>query len=130
MKQVDIVIAGGGFAGLACAKAAAERGLSVTVLERKKAAGIGLHTTGIMVKEATTGLGVPEHLTRRITDVRLYAPNLKHTELHSSDYFFLATDTPGLMRHLDDDLGVRRGARRGVRDRRRRPGPRRSRWDR
>lgn len=102
MKQVDIVIAGGGFAGLSCALAAARRGLSVVVLERKKAPGIGMHTTGILVKEAADEMALPDHLVRRITDVRLYAPNLRHIELQTPDYFFLATDTPGLMRHASE----------------------------
>lgn len=105
MKQVDIVIAGGGFAGLSCARAAAQQGLSVVVLERKKSPGIGMHTTGILVKEAAEEMALPDHLVRRITDVRLYAPNLKHVELQSPDYFFLATDTPGLMRYASEQAG-------------------------
>lgn len=100
MQEVDVVIAGGGFAGLACAKAAASAGLSAVVLERKKVAGQGMHTTGILVKEAAEELKLPENLVRRITEVRLYAPNMRYVELHAPDYFFLATDTPGLMRHF------------------------------
>jgi digeranylgeranylglycerophospholipid reductase len=100
MNQTDIVIAGGGFAGLACAKALAERGIAVTLLERKKAPGIGMHTTGIIVKECADEFAVPDHLVRKVTDVRLYAPSLRHADLKSPDYFFLTTDTPGLMRFL------------------------------
>jgi len=103
MREVDIVIAGGGFAGLACAKAAAKAGLSTVVLERKKVAGQGMHTTGILVKEAAEELKLPENLVRRITEVRLYAPNMRYVELHSPDYFFLATDTPGLMQHFSGE---------------------------
>lgn len=103
MAQTEVVIAGGGFAGLACAKALALAGIPVVLLERKKAPGVGMHTTGIIVKECADEFAVPEHLTRRVTDVRLYAPSLRHVDLHSSDYFFLTTDTPGLMRHLSDE---------------------------
>ncbi len=102
MKQCDVIIAGGGFAGLTCAKALAEAGIGVTLLERKAAPGVGMHTTGIIVKECADEFAVPEHLTRKVTDVRLYAPSLRHVDLKSSDYFFLTTDTPGLMRHLSD----------------------------
>jgi len=109
MKNTDIIIAGGGFAGLACAKALAEAGVSVTLLERKKAPGIGMHTTGIIVKECADEFAIPESLTRRVTDVRLYAPSLRFADLHSPDYFFLTTDTPGLMRHLSDEA-ARAGA--------------------
>lgn len=105
----EAVIAGGGFAGLACAKALAQEGIPVVVLERKKAPGVGMHTTGIIVRECADEFALPEHLTRKVTDVRLYAPNLKNVDLHSRDYFFLTTDTPALMRHLSDEA-VKAGA--------------------
>jgi digeranylgeranylglycerophospholipid reductase len=98
--KTQILIAGGGFAGFACAKALAERDISVVVLERKAAAGIGMHTTGIIVKECADEFAIPELLTRKVTDVKLFSPSLKAVDLKSSDYFFLTTDTPGLMRHL------------------------------
>lgn len=100
--ETDVVVAGGGFAGLACAKALAERGIGVVVLERKKAPGVGMHTTGIIVKECADEFALPDHLVRKVTDVRLYAPSLRHTDLKSPDYFFLTTDTPALMRHLSE----------------------------
>jgi len=103
MRNTDILIAGGGFAGLACAQALAQRGIDVTLLERKNAPGTGMHTTGIIVKECAAEFAVPAQLTRKVTDVRLYAPNLRHIHLKSPDYFFLTTDTPGLMRHLSDE---------------------------
>lgn len=95
-----ILIAGGGFAGFACAKALAERGVNVTVLERKKAAGVGMHTTGIIVKECADEFSVPDELVRKVSNVRLFAPSLKHVDLQSPDYFFLTTDTPKLMQFL------------------------------
>jgi digeranylgeranylglycerophospholipid reductase len=101
--HTDILIAGGGFAGLACAKALAEAGIDVTLLERKKMPGVGMHTTGIIVGECAEEFALPAHLTRRVTDVRLYAPSLRYVDLHAPDYFFLTTDTPGLMRHLSDE---------------------------
>lgn len=103
MKRTDVLIAGGGFAGLACAKSLAENGIAVTLLERKREAGQGMHTTGIIVKECADEFALPEHLTRKVTEVRLFAPNLSYTHLTSPDYFFLTTDTPALMRHLSDE---------------------------
>ncbi len=109
MSQTEVVIAGGGFAGLTCAKALAEKGVPVVLLERKKEAGQGMHTTGIIVGECAEEFSVPEHLTRKVTDVRLYAPSLRHVDLHAPDYFFLTTDTPGLMKYFSDEA-VKAGA--------------------
>lgn len=100
MQRVDVIIAGGGFAGLACAKAATERGLRVLLLERKRMPGLGMHTSGILVKEAAEAWQVPPHLVRSIRRVCLYSPRMRRIMLEAPDYFFLATDTPGLMRHL------------------------------
>jgi digeranylgeranylglycerophospholipid reductase len=100
----DAVIVGASFAGLACAAALAERGASVTVVDRKTDAGEKLHTTGILVRDVMDEVplldGMPPQLVRRIDHVRLYAPNLRHIDLSAPGYYFLATDTPGLMRWL------------------------------
>lgn len=103
----DLVVVGASFAGTACALAAAEYGLRVCVLERKRDPGIKLHTTGIVVREAAerTWLSrMPGSLAHRVHEVRLYAPNLRCMRLARSDYYFLTTDTPNLMRWLADEL--------------------------
>jgi len=99
----DLVIVGASFAGAACAIAAAQRGLRVCVLERKHDPGEKLHTTGIIVKEAaerTLLNQVPVAMTRRVEEVRLYAPSLKQVALAAPGYYFLTTDTPAVMRWL------------------------------
>lgn len=100
LQRVDLTIIGGSFAGLACAAAAASRGLHVVVIDRKREPGTGCHTTGILVKEAADEWDVPRVLTRKIPGVRLYAPGGDAVDLHSPGYYFLATDTPALMRWL------------------------------
>lgn len=109
MAHSEVLIAGGGFAGLMCARTLAEHGVSVRLLERKKAPGVGMHTTGIIVKECADEFAVPPQLTRQVTDVRLYAPSLRYLDLKSPDYFFLTTDTPNLMRYFSDEA-VKAGA--------------------
>ena len=52
MENNDITIIGAGFAGLACARSAAQQGMKTTVLERKPCPGARIRTTGILVKEA------------------------------------------------------------------------------
>ena len=98
--QYDIAIVGAGFAGLACARAAARRGLRVLVTDRKRAPGERVHTTGLVVKEAAERWEIPSALTRRVRGIRLYSPSLRTLDLESAGYYFLATDTPALMRWL------------------------------
>src|ERR1700750_2044729 len=102
MKTYDLVIVGASFAGLACARTAALRGLKVAVLERKKDPGALVRTTGILVKEVAEDVDVSSHLTRRVRGVRLYAPNARHTDHWAPGYYFLATDTPNLLRWMAD----------------------------
>jgi flavin-dependent dehydrogenase len=106
----DVAIVGGGFAGLACARSAAHRGLSVCVLERQEHAGQTIRTTGLLVKEVAERWDVPSRLTRRIAGVRLYAPSLEHIDLVAPGYYFLATRTAALMAWLADEAR-RAGAR-------------------
>jgi flavin-dependent dehydrogenase len=94
----DLGIVGAGFAGLACARAAARRGLRVLVIDRKPAAGVRMHTTGLVVKEAAERWEIPATITRRVRGIRLYAPHHASVDLDACGYYFLATDTPALMR--------------------------------
>jgi flavin-dependent dehydrogenase len=100
----DCVVVGASFAGLACAASLAKSGMQVTVLERKGDPGEKLHTTGIIVKDAIDQIalldGLPSELVRRVGGVRLYSPNLRWVDLSAPGYYFLATDTPNLMRWL------------------------------
>jgi digeranylgeranylglycerophospholipid reductase len=102
--QFDCVIVGASFAGLACATALARAGKQVLVLEKKTDAGDRPRTTGILVKDVVDQVALldrlPSDLVRRIDGVRLYAPNLRHVDLSAPGYYFLATDTPGVLRWL------------------------------
>lgn len=100
MALYDLIVVGASFAGLACARTAALRGLRVAVLDRKPEPGAGVRTTGILVKEAADDVDVPADLTRRVRGVRLHAPNGAHTDHWAPGYYFLATDTPNLLRWM------------------------------
>ncbi len=102
-RNYDIAVIGAGFAGLACARRAAERGLSVVVLDRKREPGERIHTTGILVKEAWEEWAAPDELVRKVSRVRIHTPGNRSVELKRDDYFFLATDTAALLRHLADE---------------------------
>ena len=97
MRHYDVLVIGASFAGLACARRAAELGLKVGVLERQAWPGRSVHTTGLLVREADVLLGAPTGLTRRITGVRLYTPTLRHVDLDAPGYYFAATDIPALL---------------------------------
>lgn len=106
-SDFDVVVVGASFAGAACALAAAQRGLRVCVLERKRDPGDKLRTTGIIVKEAaehTLLNRLPARMTRRVESVRLYAPSLRQVALAAPGYYFLTTDTPEVMRWLAQQL--------------------------
>ncbi len=100
MKRYDLTIIGASFAGLTCAEAATSRGLRTGVFDRKKEPGASVRTTGIIVKEVADRFEIPRRLTRKIHGVRLYSPNLKSVDLFSPGYYFLATDTPNLLREM------------------------------
>jgi len=101
----DLVVIGGGFAGLASARAAALRGLRVAVLEAKPALGARLRTTGIFVREAADACDIPTRLAHRLTRVRLYAPNRTSIDLDGPGYYFLTTDTAEVLRWLGEEAG-------------------------
>lgn len=100
----DCIVVGASFSGLACATSLARAGLRVTVLERKTDVGANPRTTGLLVKDAVDEIPllreIPPALVRRLDSVRLYAPNLRFIDVSSTGYYFLATDTPQLMRWL------------------------------
>jgi digeranylgeranylglycerophospholipid reductase len=103
-SHTDCVVVGASFAGLSSAIALARAGIRVSVLEKKSDPSVKLHTTGIIVKDAVDQIALldalPAPLVRRIAGVRLYAPNLRHVDLEAPGYYFLATNTPDLMRWL------------------------------
>lgn len=98
--KFDLVIVGGSFAGLACARTASLRGLKVAVLDAKDEPGAKLRTTGIVVKEASDDFDLPANLMRKVRGTRLYAPSGKALELSAPGYFFQATDTAGVLRWM------------------------------
>ena len=101
----DVIIIGAGFAGLACAQVLARRGVRTMVLEKKSWPGTKIHTTGIVVKELAETWNIPSRFCKKIDRVRLYSPNMDYLDLHSPEYYFLATDTRSLIRwHADQAI--------------------------
>jgi len=99
-RVIDVEVVGGSFAGLVCARTTAARGLRTVVWERKADVGTGVRTTGLLVKEAADEEDPPLGLVRRIHGVRMYGPSLRWVDLDAPGYYFLATDTPALLRWM------------------------------
>ena len=102
MEQCDLAVVGGSFAGLTCAKSAALNGLNVRLFERKISPGSYTQSTGIFVKEIAEQANLPDSMTRKISGVRLYAPNMRSIDLQSPDYYFVATDTQKVLGWMAD----------------------------
>jgi len=100
MKNIDVLVVGGSFAGLECARVAARARCRVTLWDPKPEAGAGVRTTGLLTPEALADLTPPRYLTRPIDGVRLYSPRLRSVDLESGGYRYYATDTPALLRWM------------------------------
>jgi digeranylgeranylglycerophospholipid reductase len=82
----DIVIVGGGPAGLLAAARCAEAGLDVLVLEEHPRIGEPTHCTGIISMECADLVKIPDEVVlNRLTRARLIAPGGVHTEVQLGD---------------------------------------------
>ncbi|TLX82420.1 MAG: NAD(P)/FAD-dependent oxidoreductase, partial [Thaumarchaeota archaeon] len=80
----DIVIVGGGPAGLSAAWSAAKKGIRVAVLEREEAIGHSVRTSGVTwIKEAKS-FGIPSDCYNPIRNYSFYSPN-NHITITSSE---------------------------------------------
>src|SRR5213080_2017180 len=75
----DVLIVGGGPAGLAAAQAAAQQGVRVLVLERQNEIGYPVHTSGGSWIRDMKALAIPENLYHPVTNVVFVSP---HREVH------------------------------------------------
>lgn len=103
VQKFDLVIIGGSFAGLACARTAALKGMKVAVVDLKPDPGARVRTTGIVVKEASDDFDLPARLMRKVRGVRLYAPDDRSVDLHAPGYFFHATETAEVLRWMANE---------------------------
>ena len=74
-NTADVVIVGGGPAGLAAATAAAKGGARTVVLERQKEIGYPIHTSGGSWIPDMLALGIPANLYHPIRKVTFLSPN-------------------------------------------------------
>src|SRR5512146_655930 len=108
VRTVDVLIVGGGPAGLSAAEAAASGGASVAVLERQKEIGYPVHTSGGSWVADMKALGIPADLYHPIKRVAFLSPN-REARFEYPEPVCCVLDVRGVYQHLAG-RAVRAGA--------------------
>lgn len=95
----DVLIVGGGPAGLAAAEAAAKQGVRTIVLERQNEIGYPVHTSGGSWVSDMKALAIPEHLYHPITNVVFVSPH-REVKLRYDPAVACVLDVRGVYQHL------------------------------
>lgn len=98
-ETCDVLIVGGGPAGLAAAEAAAKQGARALVLERQNEIGYPVHTSGGSWISDMRALGVPEHLYHPIQKVYFVSPK-REVPLYYEQAVCCVIDVRGVYQHL------------------------------
>jgi digeranylgeranylglycerophospholipid reductase len=97
--STDVIIAGGGPAGLAAAATLGGQGCSVLVLEQNHEIGSPIRTSGGSFIEEMKALGIPENLYHPISRVRFIAPGTSASFEYSTPRFCIL-DVRGTFQYL------------------------------
>src|SRR5437588_2575123 len=95
----DVLIVGGGPAGLAAAESAAKQGVRTIVLERQNEIGYPVHTSGGSWISDMNALAVPEHLYHPIHKLIFVSPH-REVPLEYHPAVACVLDVRGLYQHL------------------------------
>jgi digeranylgeranylglycerophospholipid reductase len=98
-RHYDVLVVGGGPAGLAAAEAAAKTGARVAVLERQKEIGYPVHTSGGSWISDMKALGIPADLYYPIRRVTFLAPH-RQARFVYDDPVCCVLDVRGVYQHL------------------------------
>jgi digeranylgeranylglycerophospholipid reductase len=98
-NECDVLIVGGGPAGLAAAEAAMQGGAKTIVLERQNEIGYPVHTSGGSWVSDMQALGIPEHLYHPIQKVFFLSPH-REIPLFYNPAVACVIDVRGVYQHL------------------------------
>ncbi|MFN2455672.1 MAG: NAD(P)/FAD-dependent oxidoreductase [Pyrinomonadaceae bacterium] len=104
MENYDVVIIGGGLAGLQCARLLGGRGLRALLVDRKASLVESVHTTGIFVRRTLEDFALPDDcLGPPVRHVTLYSPSRRTMMLESPHVEFRVGRMSKLyLRYLED----------------------------
>jgi len=98
-RHADVLVVGGGPAGLSAAEAAARAGARVILLERQKEIGYPVHTSGgSWIKDMRT-LGIPSELYYPIRRVTFLSPH-RQAQFEYAEPVCCVLDVRGVYQHL------------------------------
>ena len=98
-EECDVLIVGGGPAGLAAAEAAAKLNARTVLLERQNEIGYPFHTSGGSWISDMKALAIPENLYHQITKVVFVSPHCE-VPLHYNPAVACVLDVRGVYQHL------------------------------
>src|SRR6266550_380783 len=98
-EECDVLIVGGGPAGLAAAEAAAKLNARTVLLERQNEIGYPVHTSGGSWISDMKALAIPENLYHQITKVVFVSPHCE-VPLHYNPAVACVLDVRGVYQHM------------------------------
>lgn len=107
-EKTNVLVVGGGPAGLAAAEAAAKQGVETIVLERQNEIGYPIHTSGGSWVQDMRTIGIPEHLYHPIRTAFFLSPQ-REVKIAYDQAAACVIDVRGVYQHLAGKA-VRAGA--------------------
>jgi len=104
-QTYDVLIAGGGPAGLAAAKTSAAKGLRVLVLEKSRETGYPVHTSGGSWTPELKALGIPDQFIHPIHNLEFISKS-SHASFHYDQPEICIIEVRAVYQHLAEQAAL------------------------